>query len=342
MKTILSLLLSLAPLAFAADTPQRAVFPDDYVAPPCTDAVSSCASFDQWEIAQTALKTRGMHLRQEWVDAHWDELMAGLAPICRKAGACFSQPGNDWTFCNDILQPDTIKACDRYPAGSDDREQCVAFSMAYWFGHDRSSANRYKANLKCVTDATKDGERTLEIWTVPEKIGPDYDGKLTVYAIDAESHIPVQAAVAVEGQTLAYAEDVPAGKATTDYIMTWPLTFNRVPNANGHNDVAVPNLIVSAKGYKTVTMPMPVDAPKMIVTMSEKKLRRGKNTFVVEARDAVTGKPVEARVMANDEVVGDTNKPLELEWKRGEKRPEIWVTSLFDRYSDVVLVKGDS
>jgi hypothetical protein len=43
------------------------------------------------------------------------------------------------------------------------------------------------------------------------------------------------------------------------------------------------------------------------------------------------------RVMAGDLVLGNANAPVTLEWKKGQKRPEIWITSLFDRYGDEVV-----
>jgi hypothetical protein len=67
------------------------------------------------------------------------------------------------------------------------------------------------------------------------------------------------------------------------------------------------------------------------------ELKPGTNTITVTTLDAATGKPAEMRVMAGDRVLGKANAPLQFEWKRGEKRPEIWVTSLWNRYSDVVI-----
>jgi hypothetical protein len=116
--------------------------------------------------------------------------------------------------------------------------------------------------------------------------------------------------------------------------------LTRIPNANGHRDVAAPEVRVEAPGYRTVTFRLPVDVPQMSVEMtpSLKKLKPGKNTVTIVARDTATGQPVEARVMGGGyTVLGKTNEPFELELVRGQKRPEIWVTSLYDRYSDVVV-----
>jgi hypothetical protein len=78
------------------------------------------------------------------------------------------------------------------------------------------------------------------------------------------------------------------------------------------------------------------------MTPEPSKLGRGKNTVTVAATDASTGKPIEARVMMGTHtILGKTNVPFELELAKGQKREEIWVTSLFDRYSDVVVAKGE-
>jgi hypothetical protein len=112
----------------------------------------------------------------------------------------------------------------------------------------------------------------------------------------------------------------------------------RVPNAAGHKDVLPPAVTLQAPGYRTVTFRLPMEIPSMKVTMSPAKLRRGKNTVTVTAVDAATGKPVEARVMGGQLVLGKTNVPFELEVVG--KAPEIWVTSLYDRYNDVVVAPG--
>jgi hypothetical protein len=53
----------------------------------------------------------------------------------------------------------------------------------------------------------------------------------------------------------------------------------------------------------------------------------------------VTGQAAEMRVMAGSTPVGRTNEPFVLELPTGPSRPEIWITSLFHRYGDVVVVQ---
>jgi hypothetical protein len=115
--------------------------------------------------------------------------------------------------------------------------------------------------------------------------------------------------------------------------------LQRVPNAAGHTDLVAPTVTVTADGFTPVTFSMPASPRKAVVSMTPPaaKLKRGRNTITVTATDAATGKPIELRVMAGQKILGDSNKPLALEWKSGQKRPEIWTTSLFDKYSDIVV-----
>lgn len=71
------------------------------------------------------------------------------------------------------------------------------------------------------------------------------------------------------------------------------------------------------------------------------ELAPGTHTVTISAHDAATGEPVEARIMGGHHVLGKTNVPFELTIAKGEKRPEIWVTSLYDRYDDVVVAAAE-
>jgi hypothetical protein len=83
---------------------------------------------------------------------------------------------------------------------------------------------------------------------------------------------------------------------------------------------------------------MPYDVPtlKTSITPDPSKLKKGTNRITVTTVDAVTGKPVEMRVMAGTTVLGESNKPIDLVLT-SKKSPEIWATSLFNVYSDVVI-----
>ncbi|HUR79951.1 MAG TPA: hypothetical protein VM733_04255, partial [Thermoanaerobaculia bacterium] len=136
-----------------------------------------------------------------------------------------------------------------------------------------------------------------------------------------------------------YADDVPAGLPTTFYKVPWKPQPFRVSNAQGHRDVVAPEVRIEAPGYKTASFRLPMTVGSMKVSMKPAKLKRGRNSVTITATDSMTGKPVEARVMAGQLVAGKTNQPFELEITG--KRPEIWVTNLYDRYSDVVVLPAE-
>lgn len=334
MRPTLALLLILAPAVLAQ--PQK-LFPDDYQPSPCASAAPVCETFNQSQFADIAAR-RGYDIGQEWVNAHWEELTRALAPTCAKVATCFATPGNTSVFCNDILAPEAYGVCERYPEGSTDREKCRFFTRTFWFGHDRKSAEAWKKLQACTAGKSDPGAglRTLDYWMTPARLGPDYDGKFTLYTVDRVTRVPIKAQVTLDVKQPLFG-DAEDGRLTSFYPVPWKLRLKRVPNEQGHRDVVPPEVRIQAKGYEPVTFRLPIEVPVLTVTMepSPEKLRRGRNTVTVTARDAATGEPVEARVMGGYAVLGKTNEPFELEL--GAERPEIWVTSLFDRYSDVVV-----
>jgi hypothetical protein len=343
MKPILVLLLlSLAPLPLSGAEP-RDPFPADYQAHPCAPS-DLCGSVSRGEILNFAMTFRGFDIDPAWLRAHWTDLQQALGPLCAKIATCIATPGNSEVFCTDLMREEFVRTADRFDRTSHDWHQWTMSALTYYLGHFRNFRLRHQEAQACASSMPAQGDRTLDVWLEPEIIGPDYEGTLRIFALDAETRVPVMGLVTVDGQEgVAKAQDSPDGKPLTVYPLDWPVTFNRVPNGDGFRDVVAPTITVKAAGYQTVTIPMPVEVPKMIVEMtpSPSALKTGRNSITITARDVATGKPVEARVMAGEYVVGDTNMPLVLELRKGEKRPTIWVTSLFDRYSDAVVVRGD-
>ena len=337
MPKILTLILLVAPLALAQPA-ARETFPSDYKASPCASGEKACQSFERTKMGGVA-GLRGWELQQTWVNAHWDELVTAMRPACSKLGTCFSTPGNGWLFCNEVVKNDLYSVCDRYPSDSTDHRQCFFFVRIYFVGLGLASKPAWKEMQDCGVKAASAGERTLETWMVPAAIGPDYPGSFTVYAIDSETRVPVYARVHIQSETPIYAKDVPDGLPTTFYSVPWTLKLVRVPNAEGHRDLAPPEVVVEAPGYRPVKFTLPVEIPKMTVAMDppRSQLKPGKNTVTITAHDAATGAPVEARVMGGTRVLGRTNEPFVLELERGKTPPEIWVTSLFDTYCDIVV-----
>ncbi|HET8799265.1 MAG TPA: hypothetical protein VFO89_16370 [Thermoanaerobaculia bacterium] len=339
MKALLAALLLLGPLASAsAPAQERAFYPSDYEPQPCAPQ-NICTTLKQSEFHQIAA-LRGFELPPEWVLAHWDEIVPRMQAPCAKVANCQAVPGNHWVWCKDLLSGDFVRACDAY-SDAEDRRRCTFFVAVFFTGQDGAARGAHAAAQQCAIEARKGKpERTLAVRMVPEKLPPDFDGRIVIHAIDAESRLPVMARVSVDGPNRLVPVESMGGVAVTGYKIEYKLALKRVPRSDGHRDVAVPVITVRADGYTPVEIPIVTDRSSMIVEMSPKKLRRGKNTITISARDSVTGEPVDARVMGDDRVLGKTNRPFELDWKRGQPLPEIWVTSLYDRYDDVVVVKG--
>ena len=340
MKKLLLVLL-VACTAAAEKAPVREVFPNDYTPQACAgNADAICESFVQGKMSSYAAAFRAYNLSQAWVDAHWNEMTPLFRQLCAKVGSCFTVKDNDWVYCVDIVRDEFIATCDRFPEDSEDREECEMFALTYYIGLGTKSKLAQQAQECVAGEAAPETERTLQAWIAPEKFDLDFDDTLRVHVHDAETHIPVRAKVSIDAGKLIATEGT---TATAFYPSRWKATLRRVPNAQGHRDVVAPTITLAATGYKPLIVPIAIDVPNVRVEMSPavSALQPGQNTITVTARDAATGAPVEMRVMAGDRVVGNTNLPLQLELTPGKKRPEIWVTSLFDRYGDVVIAAAE-
>jgi hypothetical protein len=342
-KALVLLILLTAPAALAARaTVGNQPFPNDFKPHPCAPS-DACASLSQGDIVAAASTLRGYSLQQDWVDKHWNEMIELIRPTCRKLATCYATPDNSAIFCMDLLFPEFWSVCDRYPKDSEMFEQCSYFTRIYSFRADLRDKKTWKEAQTCAKAAAPRNAqpKAMEVSMTPAKIGDDYTGKFVVYALDPETRVPIQALIEMQDTPLS--ARAPGGKPWTNYDIEWPVTFRRVPRADGHTDLVPPTITVSADGYAPVTLTMPVTPGKAIVEMTPAidQLKRGKNTVTVIARDSVTGKPVELRVLAGETILGYTNKPFELELKKGEKRPEIWATSLFHRYDDVVIAPAE-
>lgn len=337
-KTLALLLLSAATTALASrPTAGHQPFPADYKPHPCAPS-QACASLKQSEVVGVGATMRGYSITEEWLSANWNTMLEMIRPTCAKLATCYATQPNGSLFCMDLLFPEFWGLCDRYPKDSQDFEQCSMFMRVYTLRADLQDKETWKAAQACAVEKTPRTQvGKLEVWMAPKTIGSDYKGRITFYALDPETRVPIQALVEMPNQRLS--ARAPGGKPWTNYDIEWDAKFLRVPNADGHTDLVAPTVSITADGFEPVTMQLPMTAPKLIVEMTPSKLQPGKNTVTFAARDAETGKPVELRVMLGKTVLGDTNKPLEVEITG--KRQEIWATSLFDRYSDVVIAPGE-
>jgi hypothetical protein len=335
MRKLLILLL-LATAAMAENTPRRPAYPADFKPQACApDAAAVCVAVPAGQLRSHATTFRGYELHQEWIDAHYDEMVKAFQPICAQVANCFTINNNDWVYCLDIVREDFLGQCDRFPAGSADRDQCTMFAMTYYVALGAKTKLHGEAQ-KCVArQPAATTERTLEAWFTQPSYAVDFDGEVIIHAIDAETRLPVRAKLSTDAEAPLRSTEGPV--PTTGYPSKWKARMARVLTADGRRQLVAPTVTVTADGYKPLQLKMPIAVPSFVAEMKPKQLKRGRNKFTVTAKDSVTGKPVRGRVMAGNVALGETGQPLELVLRAGEKRPQIWVMSLYDKYGDVVV-----
>lgn len=339
MKKILVILLLSASTTLANG--RREAFPSDYTPHPCAPA-NACDPIPQWQVIDTAA-LKGFDIDSAWLDANWHRMIDLARPACAKLATCFAMEGNLSIFCVDLLRPEMIGICERFPKESRDYAQCGMFMRIFAIGIDLRDKEIWKTAQQCAATRTaRTTPGTMEVWIEPADFAAaSYKGSFRVHAIDTETRVPVMGLVSMPDTALR--AGAPGGKPYTAYDIKWAPKFVRVPNGEGHTDLVAPKITVTAKGYAPVIVDVPLTPGEVIVEMTPPvtQLRRGKNQVIVTARDASTNEPVELRVFLGETILGDTNEPLEIEIKKGQKRPEIWVTSLFDRYDDVVVAPAE-
>ena len=323
------------PTSTAATAPREA-FPSDFVPSPCApSAEEMCGGVKKVDFANLAYRFRGVTISHDWLDAHWDEMKQdALGPLCTKMANCYTIPGNTTTWCLNLFREEFPKTCDRFPEGSTDREQCVMFAHVYFITIGVKT-NIWKRAQECTRSTAESGPGTLEAWVAPSPIRLTDDETITVHVIDSKRRIPVKARITADGGGRLKSTDGP--QPLSGVPSTWVRRLKRVPNAAGHEDLVAPTLTIEAQGYETIRMPLPVTLPQLKVTMTPpaSELKPGRNLITITAVDSETNEPVEMRVMGGTRILGTTNKPFELTIRRSQ--PEIWITSLFDRYSDIVV-----
>jgi len=310
--------------------------PDTFPVSPCAPA-NSCQSFSDSEIVSAAFKFYGLQLDMRWIIDHRAAVLKELDAACKRHATCLATPGSTFWFCDDVLAFEAHKVCPKVFPNDD---QCKAYVETWLLGVDLRAKELIQTAQKCAGNSpAPQRSKPLEVWMNPEVLPPHFKGKLTFYARDPDTHLPVYAKFTFDNQVV-YAPSNPEGLPATIYPFDYTPKFKREPNAVGHTNVVPATVTVTAPNYPTSTFQLPADVPKMIVTMKPNALHGGKNIITIEARDAKTGKPVEARVMLGGDVIGETNTPITLQLNRKAQHPEIWITSLFNIYSDSVVAKA--
>lgn len=336
MRLLLLLLLAAVPLSALEPRSPRQPYPDDYIASPCApSAEAMCGGVKKVDFANLAFRFRGVTIDHGWIDAHWDEMKKRLAPFCSKMSNCYTMRGNDTVWCQDLFRRDFVSTCDRFPEGSADREQCVMFATVYFITIPVKT-HLFTAAQECAQRNGDWSSGRLEAWITPREIALDSSEPFTVHAIDAKRRVPIRATITIDGGGLIEPTDGPY--PMTSVPISWQRRLRRIPNAEGHTDVVAPTITIHTEGFEPLQLALPVIVPKVKVAMtpSPAALRQGVQTVTITAHDTATGEPVEMRVMGDGRILGNTNAPFELTIDGAV--PEIWLTSLFDLYSDVVVV----
>jgi len=324
----------------AAQQPPHELFPSDYKPRPCTETVT-CQSFTDVDFASAAFKFLLRDLEPAWLAAHDDEMKAMVKPYCVKRATCMTMPANEWWFCNDVYSQELRVACDtKFTPKSHDNVQCHTWVDTYSSGIDQRGSAEWKVTQECakkLPQPTTPGK--IAWWSVPAMIPADYTGNIRVFTVDADTHIPLMSNLQFENQII-YATDPPNGRPTSYYVFKWPRKLVRIPNAQGHTDVLPPMMTISAAGYEPVVVRVPTVVQKVNAKMSPQRLHAGANKITVTVTDASTGKPAEGQILLGDQTVGFANQPFELTLPKG-KRPEVWLRSPYDAYSDVVLAPAN-
>jgi hypothetical protein len=322
----------------------RPPYPDDYKPVPC--APVSCESFNEDDLHSAAYSFLGLNVNAPWFQAHEAELRDLITPFCKKRNTCMATPGNVNMFCDDLVTPEIRTICGKKyskPEDAKDLEQCQAWVETWALGMTQKSYKPWLAAQECAKPYGVMHTQTPDVWMAPASIPSDYTGYLTFFAIDRDTHVPVFGHISGWEGNILYAPSNPTGETATYYPFQGPFQLVRVPRPDGHTDIAGPMLTMKFDFYPAMTFRMAIDIPKLTVTVEKdpKYGLPGKHEITVKALDAVSGKPVELVVMAGTFALGPSNTTLSIDRKKGEKLPEIWVTSLFNRYSDLVVAPAE-
>ncbi len=327
-------------------------FPIEFTPSPCAPA-KNCESFRPSNMPSAAFKFYGLPLDPDWIDQHGDAVVGAMSLACRRHATCLGTAGNTFAFCDDVLTAEVHPVCDKlFPSNTNRHEwdQCSAFRDTFLLGLDQRAEALWKQQQDCAKNAAAPHQKPLDLWMSPPTLPVEFSGQVKFFALDPDTHVPVLARITFENQRV-YAPANPVGNPASFYPIDYTLKYARVPNAEGHTDVVPPTIVVTTPAYPEVAgaPPYPVmkfrlsaEVPKLVVEMkpAPEKLRGGKNSVIISARDAATGKPVEMRVVVGNDQIGNTNTPITVEVRRSGHHPEIWLTSLFDKYSDVVVARG--
>lgn len=337
MKKLIATLLLLAPVAFADDAARKA-FPDDYTPAQCPTV--SCTSYTESQLPSAATSFLGLTLDATWLHNNLPKIQPEIDKMCAKVTTCFATGSNSKMFCLDVLAPEFRTICtSMYPKDTmpRDQENCLETIETYVLGLDQRMQPRYLATRECALQHPDTRtNKSLDVWMQPDPISPVAITKLTIFANDHETHVPILGSISIEDQHL-YAPANPTGQLATGYQFDWPLKYAHVTNAEGRAETVGPLVTVKAEGYPPVSFRLKVEPPAVIVSVEPKlaSLRAGRKSEIsVNVIDAKTRQAVEGRVMLGKTQIGTTNTTFKFTPKKGA---EIWVAGLSNGASDFVV-----
>jgi hypothetical protein len=332
----------LAAASYGQQEAQRDPFPSDYTPSACAPA-NPCESFNPAVIPSAGGKFLGFDIDVRWLAAHDAEIRSAFEPYCRQLATCLATKNNNSMFCDDLVSAKArATTCNTlFPNSKHDNDLCAQFLEVYWLGVDQRTMQLWRTAQACAAKqpAVAHAKPPI-IWMTPSALPVDYPDNVQFFALDPDTHVPLQADITFEDQ-IFYAPANPAGKASTYYPMKLPIKYIRVPNADGHTDAVPPIVTINTPDYPPVSFRLNAKVPSVHVEMTPgvPSLHPGANDVTVVAKDD-SGKAIDARVMVGNDEIGYTNQPIKMTLPEG-KRPEIWVKPFLDRYSDVVIAKAE-
>jgi len=229
----LAFLLLIASSSFAQQHSYSEIYPSDFKPAECASK-EKCESFTDVSFIQAAHAFLLRTLDTKFDNQYSDEFETTAQKFCVKRATCNASPGRVWWFCNDVFAQELRATCDtRFTPNSDDWGQCRTWMDTYSAGVDQRGSKDWVLAQECLKKTTpQPGLRQMDWWSVPETIPVGYTGNVRIFAVDRETHVPVQADIRFEDQII-YATDPPVGQPVTYYVFKWPRKLNRVTRADG-------------------------------------------------------------------------------------------------------------
>lgn len=329
-RILLFAVLSLQALAAAADSPPASPKPCRFKT--CEPSVTLS------QLPVFGFKMMGLTIDANWVREHGAALVASYADECERHNDCLMTPGNDFTFCDEILATKVLEACDtKFPKekNAGDWDQCRMFASTWALAVDIRVPDTWRAAQTCGKALPVRADRKLTVTMTPAYLPNDREVEVLIEARDADTGVPIYGRVLIDGKSIGSRAD-PSGKAGTFYKFTYRLAPSRKQDENGRYVVTLPEITVSSPHYPVAKVAYDADPPATAIVRFAKAPRRfknGKNRVTIEAFDSRSGKPLAGGVvMAEGLIIGSLGHPLTIDVRKKGKK--LCIGELVVRSSD--------